>query len=1396
MVVMAVPGTAQAQLTWGEPQPVLTPRGTNVSHVRLAVGAAGHAAAVWEADDGTAKVIQGSLREPGQFMQLPAKLTPATNFGGAEAPEVAIDGAGNAAATWDASSTIASQVIAVRRPAGGVFAPQNAQSILNGSNQSNGFTLPKIVFEPSGQPRVVWTGASPNTTTYTAVFTNLGLANSTWTTAEPATPQSPAGSDQPDEQQLAVAPDGSALLVYRWQPGAKNQIWASFKPAGSSVFGDRKVVTNSDDGFRPQVAYAGNGEFAIAFHTPGSSIKASTRAVDGTYSIGTVIANTVSVTDGPQPQGTEVKLRSNAAGLVAATYIDASNQPRVALKPVGQPWSFPAFITNGGQIGTNGTQSLWPDVAVDDAGDVVAIWRSNDGTLGTIRTAYKPAGGDWPRVAGATGQQISPAGLDADHPVVGLDAKGNAVAAWELLSEGNYRMQVVQGSQPTPPGEEPPASPSEPPPATPEPPPPPPAPPGLPVVTDLKLEAPIRRGAPIVVTAVTSGAVQKLQWTIAGGQTIAGETVNGQLQRTVRFRASAAKFNVAVRAVGPGGTGPTLGRAFAQAAPRATRAASPTDPIGKALEQVKSADLKAMQDKVEREGPTMAVGQANALLGLSGDCSIPTTVQTGAQSVTGCLKAVPGLDDLPSAERGILQPLAQELGISTSDTDKLRAAVALSDGFVTTQPLQLPGGFPLEPIGGASILTLPQAKAIASANAGFRIGGDLIKRSGFVLPMDPRSAALELGRIARPPKLPKIGGFDLAPDVDISFKDGVATIKATLKLPSILKTGGVNVQAGVTLRATPTEFLIDNVTIGPIDVAIGGIGVSGLKLSYTRATDTWQGEGKACLPGGACLDMTPPHGLVRFVGGRLDFAGATLVFPLPGVVLFPGLTMENIGFGIGTDPTRITAKTRIAIANLIAYDGTMVTAFPSAATPYYLNRQEVGDGFAPGLYGVPHTRPTVAISAEPLVELPGIGETKLGRGYLLYEFPGYSAFGGSVDLSLVGIIGLKGGVSGELEATQGVFNLHGDIEGCVNLVVSVCATAVANISRGKGNSGGAGGCVGVGGIHIGGGVQWNRLSDPFIWPFDGCKWSPFKIDVRAQTAQAGRPTVLTAGQAVRLDGQGGAPLVKVTAPGGEVVQSAPGSGLTTGAGGKVRILRFEGQAGTFTVVGIQEPANGSWSVSTVDGSAPVVKTSRATDPPDAKVSARVTGTGDVRTLTYDIAPREGQAVTFQEIGGGAAKVIGRVTGGGKGTLRFRPAPGRGQRSVQAQFELAGIPAERQTVARFTAPSPFLAAPRRLHATRTRRGLTVTWAGVTGAQGYEVVATVRGGGQRLVRTRGRRAVVPLAQGDAGNVTVRATAMSREGRRAAARAFKAMTTKRTGLRTLPRCAGKRKVVCKTT
>ena len=132
----------------------------------------------------------------------------------------------------------------------------------------------------------------------------------------------------------------------------------------------------------------------------------------------------------------------------------------------------------------------------------------------------------------------------------------------------------------------------------------------------------------------------------------------------------------------------------------------------------------------------------------------------------------------------------------------------------------------------------------------------------------------------------------------------------------------------------------------------------------------------------------------------------------------------------------------------------------------------------------------------------------------------------------------------------------------------------------------------------------------------------------------------------------GAPRVRVTAPGGQALESPDGPGPRSPP--RSRILRS--QQIKATVIGLQTPSPARYTFELMPGSPAITKVTEAAIRRRPASARACTGRGAKRTLVYDVLRRPDQQVTFVEVAAGGKRTIGTVTGG-RGTLASPPPRG-------------------------------------------------------------------------------------------------------------------------------------------
>lgn len=603
-------------------------------------------------------------------------------------------------------------------------------------------------------------------------------------------------------------------------------------------------------------------------------------------------------------------------------------------------------------------------------------------------------------------------------------------------------------------------------------------------------------------------------------------------------------------------------------------------------------------------------------------------------------------------------------------------------------------------------------------------------------------------------------GLPLGANVSLSLGYQKSVMAAEVSLPSFLSLadGG---RATLSGTLTVSNSAPDSYTLhaGFDELDIGPLRITNASVDYVQSTDTLKIGGNIEI-GGAEVQMTPvpPNGVI-LQHGAFKSGGANFVFPdCCEPEIFPGVDLKAIGAALALNPTVLRGSGELDVLGLATVNAQLLTAFPSGGAPFTLTSDWLPD-IPSSLDGTTfYSSPLVGVSGDVTVTVPIIGDLTLGKGYLVYADPGYLWAGGGVDFNIFGgFLKWGGHLDGAFNSQTHAFNIEGHVYGSIADVLSGSLNAVVS-------SQGAGGCADIDGVSVGGGVQWARVSRPYIYPW-GCVFERFTEDhvfgaadvARARAGQSftvhigsGAPT-----QVIRLNGNTGAPSIQVTGPGGVKLTSPSGAGLThSGSVAIVRSLKLR-----LTEVGLRDPAPGTYTIRTLPGSPAISTVWTALAPPPARMTGRVVGSGARRTLIYNVGSRPDQTVTVFEVNSaGLRRQIGTITGGGSGRLSFTATPDRGQQRIVAVFALHGIPVpgETITVAKLTPPSLVpLARPGGLRAKRGRTALVVSWHAVRGAAGYDAIVRqlTRGARVIVVKPATRRiSVSGLDSRSGGTVTV--------------------------------------------
>ncbi len=255
----------------------------------------------------------------------------------------------------------------------------------------------------------------------------------------------PAGGDWAEPEVLSLpGEEGESSLVTIDAAGNAIAVWITEESLGSFVIRSAARPSSGDwsepEDVSDSIAAAGSPSLAAdaaseavaiwtAFEGGHVIVQGAARSAGGAWS----------EPDDLSPTGEDVTpleapdVAIDAAGNAIAVWkLDGTNQVvQAAVRPAGDEWEEPDDLSSAGE------DARAPAVAMNDTGRAVAVWMGLEGT-NTIQAAVRPAGGDWEEL-----DDLSNASEDAANPDVAIDEAGEAVAVWVRSNGTNDIVQAA-----------------------------------------------------------------------------------------------------------------------------------------------------------------------------------------------------------------------------------------------------------------------------------------------------------------------------------------------------------------------------------------------------------------------------------------------------------------------------------------------------------------------------------------------------------------------------------------------------------------------------------------------------------------------------------------------------------------------------------------------------------------------------------------------------------------------------------------------------------------------------------------------------------------------------------------------------------------------------------------
>jgi len=340
-------------------------------------------------------------------------------------PCVAVDDSGNATAVWIQSDGVWSN----RYVVGVGWGAPTLVDIGTGT-----VSIPQVAVDKSGNAMALWKQAYG---TKMSIWSNRYLVGTGWDTAEVIETYDAGHADSP---QLAVDDSGDAIAMWQQWDDTDTYVtlWYNRFVVGAG-WGTAELIETVDavSAYDPRVAVDDSGDVTAVWSQ-----------WDG--AIGHIWSNRYVVGTGwgtPEPVETD---DIEWASFAKVAVDDSGNAIAIWLQHDGDRlnvWSNRLVVGTGwGDAELIETDDAgdaeYPEIAVYASGDAIAVWRQSDGILNNIWSNRYVVGTGW-----GTAELIETGDAgDAQYPQVAVDGAGNAIAIWQQydgLRESIYSNRYV-----------------------------------------------------------------------------------------------------------------------------------------------------------------------------------------------------------------------------------------------------------------------------------------------------------------------------------------------------------------------------------------------------------------------------------------------------------------------------------------------------------------------------------------------------------------------------------------------------------------------------------------------------------------------------------------------------------------------------------------------------------------------------------------------------------------------------------------------------------------------------------------------------------------------------------------------------------------------------------------
>ena len=337
-----------------------------------------------------------------------------SHTGSAQIPQIAIDSAGNAIAVWQQDESGIYYIWANRYVPGTGW---GTAARIDTSHTGSAYS-PQIAFDSAGNAIAVWNQSDGSA--YNIYANRYVSGTGAWETAAVID----SSSETANYPQIAIDSAGNAIAVWQQYFGTTISIEARRYDSGTGLWGTALLIETDDAGnaSSPQIAVdsAGNA-IAVWNQYDGTRYNIWANRYDsGTGLWGTALL--IETDDAGNANSPQIAVDSAGNAVAVWNQYDGTRHNIYANRFVpGTGWTGAALIETD-----NAGSAIKAQIAFDSTGNAFAVWQQNDGIINNIYANSYVSGTGW---VGAS--LLETYAGDATEPQIAFDSTGNAIAVWQ-----------------------------------------------------------------------------------------------------------------------------------------------------------------------------------------------------------------------------------------------------------------------------------------------------------------------------------------------------------------------------------------------------------------------------------------------------------------------------------------------------------------------------------------------------------------------------------------------------------------------------------------------------------------------------------------------------------------------------------------------------------------------------------------------------------------------------------------------------------------------------------------------------------------------------------------------------------------------------------------------------